>query len=79
MSEVITYKNTAKQCFCQLKLDSGERVLISIARTGVKLFQLGLAGLLPIRTLAEWDVPQIRTAIRIFADFERISGGSVTV
>jgi hypothetical protein len=70
MSEVITYKNTVKQCFCQLKLDSGERVLISIAQTGIKLFQLGLAGLLPIRTVAEWDISQIRTAIRIFEDFD---------
>lgn len=70
MSEVITYKNTAEQCFCQLKLDSGERVLISIAQTGIKLFQLGLAGLVPIRTVAEWDIPQIWTAIRIFADLD---------
>jgi hypothetical protein len=70
MSEVITYKNSGEGSFCQVKLDSGEHVLISIAQTGIKLFQLGLAGLVPTSTLADWSIAEIPSAIRVFADLD---------
>lgn len=69
MSEVVTYKNAGVDgCFCQIKLDSGERVLISIAQPGIELFELDQAGVVPIKTLVSWDIVDIGSAIQIFAD-----------
>ena len=65
VTEVITYKPGA---FCQLKLPSGERVLISCAQTGIKIVKLGLGGLIPTKTIADWPISQLATAIHIFAD-----------
>lgn len=65
MAEVITYKPGA---YCQLRLASRERVLISCAQTGIKIMKLGLGGLIPTKTIADWLVSQLEAAIRIFAD-----------
>jgi len=57
MSEVVTYKNTKYQCFCQIKFDSGERVLISIAslpKPSVKILRL-FFGFVPIQTIWEYN------------------------
>lgn len=54
MSKVVTYANNKYQCFCQIKLDNGERVLISIAAApspSVKVMKLALLGFLPIQTI----------------------------
>jgi hypothetical protein len=71
MSKVITYQNTDKQCFCQIKFGSGERVLISILDkmgsvpslpfVNVKLFRLAMGGLLPRETL--WECFRERGAL----------------
>ena len=65
MAEVINYKAGA---YCQLKLASRERVLISCAQTGIKIIKLGLGGLIPTKTIAEWPFAQIEAAALIFAD-----------
>lgn len=65
MAEVITYKAGA---YCQLKLASHERVLISCAQTGIKVMKLGLGGLIPTKTIADWPVSKLATAVHIFAD-----------
>jgi hypothetical protein len=65
MASVVTYKPGA---FCQLKLDSGERILISCAQTGIKIMKLGWGGLFPTGTLADWPLRQLDEAIAIFAD-----------
>ncbi len=44
MGQIITYKPGA---YCQIKLDSGERILISIAQTGILISKLAFAGLIP--------------------------------
>lgn len=57
MSKVITYKNDKFRCFCQLQLDSKERILISIAGTpapSIKISKLGLGGLIPTKTIWEF-------------------------
>ena len=54
MSSVVIYQNTEEQCFCQIKFDSGERVLISIASTPVpstKVVRMTLRGLVPRETI----------------------------
>ena len=45
MGEVVAKKDNALQCFAQLKLGNGDRVLISIARGIVKVSKLGWLGL----------------------------------
>lgn len=65
MTQVITYKPGT---YCQLKLASRERVLISCAQTGIKIMKLGLGGLIPTKTIAEWPVSKLDTAVNIFAD-----------
>lgn len=58
MGKVVTYANNKYQCFCQIRLDSGERVLISIASAptpSVKLMKLVFFGLWPIQTIWEYN------------------------
>ena len=64
-TEVVTYKPGA---YCQLKLASGERILISCAQSGIKVMKLGFGGLFPTKTLAVWSIAQIDEPIRIFAE-----------
>lgn len=58
MSTVVTYQNNERQCFCQIKFDTGERVLISIAAAptpSVKVLKLVLGGLVPRQTIWEYN------------------------
>jgi len=55
MASVVTYANNSTQCFCQIKFDSGERVLVSISgppNAGVKIIKL-LLGIIPRETIWE--------------------------
>lgn len=51
MGTIEAKRDTATQCWARLRLDSGEKVLISVAQTGVKIFKLKWGGLLPGPTL----------------------------
>jgi hypothetical protein len=58
MSEIVRYSNTKLTCYCQIKLDSGERILISIAtapKPCVKVIKLVCHGMLPIQTIWEYN------------------------
>ena len=58
MSKVIAYKNTVRHCFCQIKFDSRERILVSVASTpehSIKVFKL-MAGIFPVKTIWEYKV-----------------------
>ena len=55
MGKVVAYANNSRQCFCQIKFETGERVLISIAgppNAGVKVIKL-LFGIIPTQTVWE--------------------------
>ena len=55
MGKVVTYANNNHQCFCQIKFESGERVLVSISgppNAGVKIMKLFL-GIMPTQTVWE--------------------------
>jgi len=55
MGKVVTYANNSRQCFCQIKFESGERVLISIAgppNAGIKIIKM-LFGIFPTQTVWE--------------------------
>jgi hypothetical protein len=58
MAAIVKYKNDSAYCFCQLRFESGERVLVSIALLpvpSVRIFRLALWGLIPCETLWELD------------------------
>ena len=58
MGNVVNYANNKYLCYCQIKLDSGERVLISIASAptpSVKIKKLCFMGLLPVKTIWEYN------------------------
>ena len=58
MSKVVTYANNKYQCFSQIKLDDGERILISIASAptpSIKVIRLAFFGLWPIQTIWEYN------------------------
>jgi hypothetical protein len=77
MSRVVTYANNKYQCYCQIRLDSGERILISIAnapRPSVKIMKLFL-GFWPLQTIWEYNPTMaggydayIRKLVRMFHD-----------
>lgn len=47
MSDIITYQNNSSGKYCQIKLDDGNRILISIAQPGIKIIKLKWGGLWP--------------------------------
>lgn len=47
MGKIITYKKGPSGKFCQIKYDDGNRILISLAQTGVRISKLKWAGLIP--------------------------------
>lgn len=58
MGKIVTYKNEgAKGVFAQIKLDSGERVLISIAANEIKIFKLKFFRSIPSGTV--WEYPDL--------------------
>lgn len=73
MGEVITYMNAGELgMFCQIKLDSEERILISIGKedktpespAGIKICELDFRGLTPIRTI--WETTDLTEMIHLF-------------
>lgn len=59
MSKVIAYRNTDRHCFSQIRFDSRERILISVANRpahSIKVIKL-LAGIIPYRTVWEFSLP----------------------
>lgn len=58
MSKVVTYKNDERHCYCHIKLDNGDRVMVSIAtapKPNIKVYKMALGGLIPVRTIWEYN------------------------
>ena len=51
MGKQITFQNDPKAQFCQIKLEDGKRLLISVAEGCVKIFTLKLFGVIPNKTI----------------------------
>jgi hypothetical protein len=43
----VTYANDSSRCFCQVRLGSGERILVSAAQGEIRVYRLALFGLFP--------------------------------
>jgi hypothetical protein len=59
VGKVVTYANDAKRCFCQIRLDNGDRILISFASVptaSVKVMKLALGGMIPVQTVWEYTL-----------------------
>ena len=57
MSKVIAYKNDDRVCFCQIKFNSREKILVSVASVpelSIKVIKL-LAGIIPYKTIWEFN------------------------
>lgn len=57
MGRLITYKDDSSHCFCQIKFENKERILISMAshpNPSVKILKL-LLGFIPIKTIWAYD------------------------
>jgi hypothetical protein len=63
ITEVITYRRNA---YFNLKMASGERVLVSIAKTGFKIIQMKFGGIIPARTIVDWPVAEVDAAFELF-------------
>jgi len=58
MGNIVTYKNEGRKgVFSQIKLNNGERVLISIAANEIKIYKVVLGGLVPSKTI--WSFPDL--------------------
>ena len=55
-----------KPSYCHIKLDNGQRILISMAQSGIKIIKLGFRGLLPVKTI--WKSTDTYEMIEKFAD-----------
>ena len=72
MGEIITYKSSPISKYCQMKFGDGDRILISVARSGIKIVKLKWAGLVPSETIF-----QISTA-DLFSDNYKFARGRLT-
>ena len=72
MAQVVTYKNQPPgKMYCQLKLDSGERILVSIADSGIRISKLGFGGRFRTGTIWKCGRDEIREAYKLFEDPEK--------
>jgi hypothetical protein len=58
MSKIVAYANDSLRAYCQIKLDNGERTMISIASApspSIKIFKMALAGIIPVQTVWEYN------------------------
>lgn len=63
MSCIITYKEGR---YSQIKLDSGERILLSVAQPGIVIFKLRFWGLVPGLKIAEWSPADLARFVLLF-------------
>jgi len=60
MSKVIAYRKTERHCFCQIRFNSRERVMVSIASVpgySIKVIKL-IFGIFPYKTIWEYSAKE---------------------
>ena len=65
MGEVVAKRKS----WARIRLENGDQVMISIAQSGVKVFKMRLAGILPGPTL--WQSKSIADVVETFFDTEK--------
>jgi hypothetical protein len=66
MGEVIVKRDTGRKCWARLKLENGDQVMISVSHSGVKVFKMKLAGMIPAAIL--WESRSITKLVKQFFD-----------
>lgn len=69
MITIITYRNDEKGVYSTIKLDSGEKVFISMGEDGLKIFKQGF--LFPTRMI--WSSKDPQVLINIFGDGKTVA------
>ena len=75
MSYVVRERDDGNQCWCQIRFDSGERVLISIAgkpTVSVTVFRLLFGGLIPSKKVWELTSDQAEGHDAVVHEFMRM-------
>ena len=54
MADIVTY---VEQRYSMMKLDSGERIMLSVSQSGIAIYKMRFLGLVPGPKIAEW-LPQ---------------------
>ena len=73
MSSTVRQGSDGSAAWCEILFDSGERVFISIEvwpATAIKVTQLVLGGLIPVKTCLETDPCQGRRVLRLCELFQ---------
>lgn len=76
MSKIITYKCNSSGKFCQIKLDDGNRILISMSQEGARVYKLKWGGLLPSETIFDIATSDLFSDVYKFA-MERLTEKSL--
>lgn len=63
MSHIITYE---EGCYSQIKLTSGERIMLSCAEGGATIFKMRFFGLVPDSKIAEWKLKDLSRFMFLF-------------
>lgn len=63
MSRIITYK---EGCYSQIKLTSGERIMLSCAEMGATIFKMRFFGLVPDSKIGEWKQADVARFMFLF-------------
>lgn len=74
MAEIVTYRNDAQCCFCQLKLESRERIFVQFAlddgKPKILINRMGLGGYLQKERIweMEWALENMETFVELFGE-----------
>ena len=63
MSQIITYK---EGCYSQIKLTSGERIMLSCTEGGVTILKMRFFGVVPAFKIAEWKLKDLSRFMFLF-------------
>jgi len=66
MGKVVAMRDTPRLCRARLKLENGDQVMISVARSSVKVVKMKWAGIIPESTL--WESKDAREIFEQFCD-----------
>ena len=53
MARIITYKNGSSGKYCQIQLEDGQRVFISVSQEGIRISRMKWGGLFPGATIVD--------------------------
>lgn len=71
MTKIITYREPR---YCMMKLESGERIMLSIAQSGIVIYRMRCFGLIRVSKIAQWLPQELDRYVALFGG-EHPTGG----